>query len=267
MIRVAFLGAGRMASAMVAGLLESKAYTPEELACWTPSGQSAAALAGQSGIQRLESAAALMDQADVLVVACKPQHLASLDPSWAELTRGRLVVSTLAGKRLARLSSSFPAARNIVRTMPNTPGRIRAGITPYCTLHSPSPLDQTTIETLLGALGEWLAVPEEKMDAVTAISGSGPAYFFEFVAGLQAAGTRLGLSTTEANRLAVVTALGASRLMMETDRSPEHLRDEVTSPKGTTFAALQQFAASDLRAIIAKATAAAAARSAELSAD
>ncbi len=267
MPKIAFLGAGNMAAAMVEGLLAKNAAVPADLACFTASGRTASALAQRTGIVAASSLDALLAGADTLVVAFKPQHLAGADPRLAELTAGKLVVSVLAGKKLASLARTFPHARNLVRTMPNTPGQIGAGITGWCS-HAPlSTDDRANVEKLLAALGTAVEVAEPQMDAVTGVSGSGPAYVFEFAAALRDAGVAAGLSPEVALQLAQETLLGAARLLVRRGIEPEKLRDAVTSPNGTTFAGLQRLAARDFRGTIRETVLAAKARSEELSKD
>ena len=209
----------------------------------------------------------LLAGADTLVVAFKPQHLATADPALANLTDGKLVLSVLAGKKISSLQRIFPQARNIVRTMPNTPGQIGAGITGWCVTAPLSATDRATVETILGALGKAVEVSEAQMDAVTGVSGSGPAYVFEFAAALRDAGVAAGLAPETAQTLAVETLLGAARLLARKNIEPETLRNQVTSPNGTTFAGLQRMAARDFRGVVREAVLAAKARSEELSKD
>jgi pyrroline-5-carboxylate reductase len=266
MAKIAFLGAGNMAAAMVDGLL-AKGTPPDDIICHTHSGRSAAALAARTGIGLAGSPDELLAAAETLVVAFKPQHLASADPRLAQLTTGKLVVSVLAGKRLARLAASFPRARNVVRTMPNTPGQIGAGITGWCALNPLAPDDRAVVGALLDALGQSVEVPESDMDALTAVSGSGPAFVFEFAAALRDAGVAAGLARGTAEKLVVETLLGAARLLARRNVDPETLRNQVTSPNGTTFAGLQRMAARDFRGQIRETVLAAKARSEELSKD
>ena len=205
--------------------------------------------------------------ADLLVLACKPQQLAGLDRILAELTADKLVLSILAGKRLARLAQSFPQARNIVRAMPNTPGQIGAGITAWSALHPLAGQDRAMIDTVLGSLGKVLTVPETDLDAVTGLSGSGPAFVFEFVAALREGGIAAGLSREASALLAQETVLGAARLLAESRSEPEALRDQVTSPNGTTFAGLKQMEAGGFRALLKDTVVTAKVRSEELSRD
>jgi pyrroline-5-carboxylate reductase len=265
MSRIAFLGAGNMASAMVEGLLATGSIAPAHLSCLSGTGGSAARLAARTGIRLATDLADLCETADAIVIAFKPQHLAQADARLAALTRGRLVISVLAGRRLETLALVFPHARNLVRTMPNTPGQIGAGITGWCAQQPLTPADSTTLLGLLGALGKAVEVPEGDLDALTAVSGSGPAYVFEFAAALREAGISAGLTPVISERLAIETLLGAARLLARKGAPPEVLRDQVTSPNGTTCAGLQQMKAGDFRGLIARTVAAAAARSRELS--
>jgi pyrroline-5-carboxylate reductase len=201
------------------------------------------------------------------VLACKPQQLAGLDPRLADLASGRLVISILAGKRLSQIAATFPRARNIVRAMPNTPGQIGAGITGWASLKPLSDSDRSVVTTVLGSLGEMVALDEKDLDAVTALSGSGPAFLFEFVAALREGGIAAGLPREVAAKLAQATVLGSARLLAETRIEPEELRDQVTSPHGTTFAGLQCMAARGFRDTMKETILAAKNRSEELSRD
>jgi len=263
--RIAFIGAGRMASAMVDGLLARGAATSANLACLGGTGPSAAALASRTGITLAPDLPALLATADVVVLAFKPQHLASADPRLAELTRGKLVLSVLAAKTLDRLARTFPHARGLVRTMPNTPAAIGAGITGWCSLAPLAPADRDRVTGLLSAIGREIEVPEAQIDALMAISGCGPAFVFEFCAALREAGVQAGLERATAQLLATETILGAAKLMVHTGAEPEELRNQVTSPHGTTFAGLKRMEARDFRGMMVETIRAAKARSEELS--
>ncbi len=254
-----------MAGAMVDGLLAKQTATAAELICLGGADDTAEKLRARTGIAITTTLEELLREADVLVVAFKPQHLASADPRLAALTAGKLVVSILAGKKISSLAGVFSQARNIVRTMPNTPGQIGAGITGWCTRDALPAADRELVEQLLRSLGETVAVPEDDMDAITGVSGSGPAYVFEFAAALRDAGVAAGLSPGTSEKLAVETLLGAARLLARKKIDPEILRDQVTSPNGTTFAGLQVMKARDFRGVLRDTVLAATARSKELS--
>jgi pyrroline-5-carboxylate reductase len=265
--KIAFLGAGNLASAIVRGLLAKQVCAPADLACTGKGGVTAAKLAADTGIAYEPDLPKLLAGTDAVVVAFKPQSLAGADPRLAALTAGRLVISVLAGKKLARLAQTFPQARNIVRTMPNTPAAIGAGITPWCARAPLTPADRAVVETLLGALGQFLELGEEHMDAVTALSAGGPAFLFEFVGALRDAGVAAGLPRTTAQKLAVETVLGSARLLARDGGEPEALRDKVVSPNGTTFAGLQVMAARQFRETIRETILAGTRRAGELARD
>jgi pyrroline-5-carboxylate reductase len=265
MMKLAFLGAGRMASAMVEGLLNKGTARAADLACSGGDDDTAKNLSLRTGIASHTDLTTLLKDADAVVLACKPQQLASLDARVAALTAGKLVLSILAGKRLPRLAQTFPEARNLVRAMPNTPGQIGAGITGWCALKPLNDADRSLVNTVLGALGKMVEVEEAQLDAVTALSGSGPAYVFEFAAALRDAGEAAGLSRAASYQLAVETILGSAKLMAQSKADAEELRNQVTSPNGTTFAGLQRMEARDFRALIKDTVLAAKIRSEELS--
>lgn len=253
-----------MASAIVDGLLNTDAFTPGDIRCYSASGTTAAALAHRTGIGQAQSLPELLSEADLVVVAFKPQHLGTADPQLADLTASKLVLSVLAAKTTLHLAKVFPRARNIIRTMPNTPSAIGAGITGWCSYQPISTADRDWITTVLGAIGQEIEVPEEKIDALMGVSGCGPAFVFEFTGALRDAGIAGGLNAEEAEKLAIATVLGSARLMARSELSPEELRDQVTSPNGTTFAGLQVLKAHAFRDTMVEVVAAAKARSAEL---
>ena len=172
----------------------------------------------------------------------------------------------MAGITLKRLQRSFPKAKNIVRSMPNTPGQIGEGATGYFFLKDPENEDAKTIQSILSSLGKTHSSKQEsELDLVTAISGSGPAYLFEFTCALEEAAREIGLDAQIAKELALQTIIGSAKLMENSDFSPEELRNQVTSPNGTTQAALESFSSDELREIVKRAVTAARNRSIELS--
>ena len=176
------------------------------------------------------------------------------------------MLSIMAGITLERLRSVFPNARNVVRSMPNTPGQVGAGATGFLFAKPAQKTDLELIHQILSSLGFVQEVKQEgDIDRVTAISGSGPAYVFEFACALEEAGKDIGLEPSLARELAFHTIAGAAKLMQESGLHPEELRNRVTSPNGTTQAALESFSADALREIVRKAAHAARNRSIELS--
>jgi len=252
-----------MAAAMVGGLLKN-GHPPDALRCYTESGQSARALSALTGIVRAESIPALLDGAELLVVAFKPQHLATRDAALVEATAGKLVLSVMVGKTLAQLQTAFPHARGWIRAMPNTPGKIGAGVTGWCS-HAPLPAaDCPLVDSLLSPLGLVLEVAEEQINDIAAISGSGPAYFFEFAAALSAAAQQIGFEPEVAKRLVTQTLLGSAQLLAQSGQPPEALRNQVTSPNGTTLAGLRKMEEGRLRETVLNTVRAAQARGLEI---
>lgn len=256
-----FIGAGQMASAIIAGLIEKKGYPAQKVACLSGSGVSAQKLTKQWGLRPIALEQLPELQLDTLIIACKPQQLQAIDPQILRASQHKLILSVLAGSSIKTLSTHFAGARNLIRTMPNTPGRIGAGVTAYAARDRLTPADRLTLETLLHSLGSFYCVDEAQLDAVTALSGSGPAYVFQFAEALQAAGEQMGLAPELANALAVETLLGSAKLLKSSAESPTALRQAVTSPNGTTAAALAVFNQSNFNQIILDALQAAKARS------
>jgi pyrroline-5-carboxylate reductase len=254
-----------MAGAIVRSIIAQGVSQPSHIRCIGGNDPTAENLARDTGISAVTSFADLLAEADVLLVACKPQNLAELPPELAGLTAGKLVLSILAGTKLSTLSQVFPNARNVIRVMPNTPAQIGAGVSGWCAGKALSDADRATSLALLNALGKQVEVDEGSMDAVTAVSGSGPAYVFEFAAALTAGGVAAGLDEQTAGLLARETILGAAKLMEASDTPPDTLRDRVTSPNGTTYAALQVLGERGFRNMVNDAVAAAKKRSIELS--
>ncbi len=267
MIETAFVGAGNMASAIVRGMLNKGFCTAAKVACTSARDGTGETLAKNTGIAWFESLETML-KADsgirTVVLAIKPQQFAQLPDSVAELTRGKLIISILAGMPVARLAARFPNAENIVRAMPNTPGQIGAGITAYASKLPLSAGRLADVEGILGSMGPVLTVEEGQLDAVTALSGSGPAYVFAFVEALRDGGIAEGLSPGVAFRLAMHTVLGSAMLLEKSGEDPAELRRKVTSPNGTTQAALEKMAALDLHGTIMAGVKAARVRSEEL---
>ena len=256
-----------MVSAIVHSLLRGETYKSEQIACCSANDGTSEKLSTDTGIARLESVDQMLEKSPrTLVLGCKPQQLSELPLSIAEKTEDCLILSIMAGITLKRLQRSFPKAKNIVRSMPNTPGQIGEGATGYFFLKDPESEDAETIQSILSSLGQThLLRQEDELDLVTAISGSGPAYLFEFTCALEEAAKEIGLNALIAKELALQTIIGSAKLMENSDFSPEELRNQVTSPNGTTQAALESFSSDELREIVKRAVTAARNRSIELS--
>lgn len=261
---VAFLGGGNMARALVGGLL-ARGFEAASIAVAEKDAAQRERLARAHPVRVCAQAVQALAGADTLIVAVKPQDLrAALAPLAGRLA-GVLVVSIAAGARVADLGRWLGGHRRIVRAMPNTPALVGAGVT---ALWAPLEVDEAgraRAEQVLGAIGRVLWVEREAlMDAVTAISGSGPAYVFWLIEQLAAAGERMGLAKQTAAVLALETVAGAARLAVASGESPAVLRAGVTSKGGTTEAALRVFEEERLAERFARALEAARSRGVEL---
>ncbi len=264
MPKLAFIGSGRMAGAMVQGLLRSKACAPTDITVIGGNDSTAADLAKATGVGVAHSPAELLAGADAVVLACKPQQFIDLDKAYVDLAQGKLVLSILAGTRLATLGAFFSSARNVARAMPNTPGAVGQGISARCASTPLTTVDAAIVDSILNGLGPVLELPESMFDAVTAVSGSGPGFFFEYVAAYEAGAVALGFTPEQAKLLVRQTFSGSLALLAATGETPEALRIQVTSPGGTTKAGLDAMEAGHFRAIVAAALIAAQQRGAEL---
>lgn len=266
--RIAFIGGGNMARSLVGALVRGGA-DPASIAVAEPNAELRETLARDFGTAVHERADAAADGADVLVLAVKPQVLKDVCRGLApKLADARpLVISIAAGVRIAQLREWFGVELPIVRSMPNTPALIGAGATGLIANATADAARRAQAEAILAAAGRtaWIE-REELMDAVTALSGSGPAYFFLLVEALEDAAVAQGLPRETARALATQTCLGAGRMLVESGEAPSTLRERVTSPGGTTAAALDAFAKGGLRELAASAIDAAVARGRELSA-
>jgi len=265
-MRIAFIGGGHMTTSLVGGL-RARGAAADELCVSDPVAAQRERLEFDFGVRTTPANAEAVREADLVVLAVKPQDMAAAAQSIAaELATGRrIVVSIAAGIRIANLLHWLGRGTPVVRTMPNRPALIGAGITAACAGPGVDHADRTAVERVLSTAGPlvWLD-DESQMDAVTAVSGSGPAYFFLLVEALEDAGAALGLPRDVARQLAAHTALGAGRMVTESTDPPARLREQVTSKGGTTAAALAVLERAGLRDIFAEAIAAAARRSAEL---
>jgi len=241
-MKITFLGGGNMANALVGGLL-GKGFAATDIGVIELNADNRAKLEATYGIRTYASTDADALACDVVVLAVKPQQMkAACTPMQPHLDR-QLIVSIAAGLRLADLSRWLGGHRLLVRTMPNTPALISAGITG---LYAPPEVDaerRAAAEQVMQAVGSTFWVDDEtRMDSVTAISGSGPAYVFLFIEALQQAAADLGFPPEQARQLAIETTLGAARLAEQSSEPASILRERVTSKGGTTEAALNTMA-------------------------
>lgn len=262
--RIAFIGAGNMAASLIGGL-RAKGLDAAQIRASDPGEETRARVSAEHGIEVFAENAEAIQGVDVIVLAVKPQAMKAVcEAIRPSLKPNQLVVSIAAGITCASMNN-WLGAQPIVRCMPNTPALLRQGVSGLFATSEVSAEQRQQAEELLSAVGIALWLNEEQqLDAVTAVSGSGPAYFFLLIEAMTAAGVKLGLPADIAAQLTVQTALGAAHMAVASDVDAAELRRRVTSPAGTTEAAIKSFQAGGFEALVEKALGAAAHRSAEM---
>ena len=265
-MKVGFVGGGKMAEAIIGGLIRSNTVSPDDCYVSEIDASRRGLLHSKFGICVSETITETLASLDVLFLAVKPQNLDdAVSPIAAHVPDGLVVISIAAGKTLRSLSDLVPQAR-IIRVMPNLPVLVSCGMSVFCTDQPLTDSERDVVTSLLSCCGKVLELPEEYFDAVTALSGSGPAFFAYFLEAMTAAGEAAGLPPHASQVLGLQTMLGTARLLDEKEIAPSDLITSVTSKKGTTEAGLKELTQPALKQIIAATLNAAANRSAELSA-
>ncbi|MDL2284663.1 pyrroline-5-carboxylate reductase [Oxalobacter sp. OttesenSCG-928-P03] len=263
-LKTGFIGGGNMASALIGGMA-GKITPGEQIHVVDLNPEALSSLKSQFGVTTSTTMDAGLAEYDVLVLAVKPQQIRDVVSSLLPHIQQQLILSVAAGIRTADLSRWMQGYASIVRTMPNTPSLIGQGVTGLFAMDAVTDEQRQMAEAIMRAVGSTLWVESENLlDAVTAISGSGPAYVFYFIEALEQAGKALGLSGKQAASLAMATFRGASELAEKSSEPVSTLRERVTSPGGTTFAALSVMEENRIKDLIISAAKAAAARSVEL---
>lgn len=264
---IAFIGSGNMATSLIAGLV-ADGYNPQKILASDPDREKLADLSARFGVLSAPDNHSAVKQADVLVLAVKPQILERICRDLAEAVQQQkpLVVSIAAGIREKDMQHWLGGNIALIRTMPNTPAMLQAGATALHAGEGVSDDQRDLAESILRAVGLTRWVDNESlMDVATALSGSGPAYFFLVMEAMEAAAIDNGLSADSARLLTIQTALGAARMAIESSDGPATLRKKVTSPGGTTERALEILEQGKLKALFAEALTGARQRSEELS--
>lgn len=259
-----FLGAGRMATALAGGVIRCGAWGAGRVLAADVSAEALGRFTGATGGGAAGSALGLAEKCGVIVLAVKPGQVADALAPLAGMGVPRLLVSLAAGVPLARLESLLPPTFRVIRVMPNTPALVGAGASAYSLGGRATEADAAVAERLLGAVGLAVRVPEGQLDAVTGLSGSGPAYLCLVIEALADGGVAAGLPRPLALRLAAQTVMGTGRLVMESGEHPARLKDDVASPAGTTVEGLKVLEDRGVRSAFMEAVAAAARRSREL---
>jgi pyrroline-5-carboxylate reductase len=264
---IAFIGCGNMSRSLIGGLIANN-VKPEKLLATDPDKEQREAISEQFKITALADNNEAVTKADVIVLAVKPQIMHNVVSEIADNVKGtsKLIISIAAGVTLDSIVEWLDEKAAVIRVMPNTPALIQAGAAALHANEHASETQKNTAEAMMRSVGTaiWLET-EDQMNAVTALSGSGPAYFFYFMEAMEKAAIDMGLSEEQARLLTIETAVGASKMALLSSYDPAELRKQVTSPGGTTEQALNTFIEGNLSELVKKAMEAAKQRSIELS--
>ena len=264
-IRFAFIGGGNMAEALLKGLINGLHVPPSNITATDVVPERLAYLDATYGIGTSTENPGVVQSHDVIILAVKPQVLPLvLETIASAVTSDKLVISIAAGISMSALQQGLSADSRIIRVMPNTPALVLEGAAGISPGGAATPEDAALAETIFNAVGRAAVVSDDMMDAVTGLSGSGPAYVFAMIEGLSDGGVLAGLPRQMATDLAAQTVLGAAKLVLESGKHPGELKDMVTSPAGTTIAAMHALESGGLRGLMMEAVRRATERSAEL---
>jgi pyrroline-5-carboxylate reductase len=262
---ITFLGAGNMAEALIKGLLRAHVALPSEIICTDKRGERGPELTHKYGVRFEKENLAAVRAASIVVLSVKPQAMNKLlEEIKPGLDESKLVISIAAGVPIEAIERKVGHGVRIIRTMPNTPALVGAGATALAPGEHATAADLAQARALFEAVGMAVVVEEPLLDAVTGLSGSGPAYIFLIIEALADGGVKAGLARDQAQELAAQTVLGSAKLLIETGEHPGRLKDQVTSPGGTAIAGLHTLEAGGLRTTLMDAVETAANRSREL---
>jgi pyrroline-5-carboxylate reductase len=262
---IGFVGSGAMGEALIKGIVEATLVAPDAILAFDVRAERLTELSQRYGIRPAKSNAEVVRGADVVILAVKPQIMGSvLDDVRTALGRRNLFISIAAGVSTAKLRETLGAPARLIRVMPNTPALVQEGVTAMAKGQGLEAGDLETAEELFRAVGKVVILDEELMDAVTGLSGSGPAYVAIVIEALADGGVKMGLDRPTAMTLAAQTVLGAARLLIQTGLHPGALKDMVSSPGGTTIAGIAALEEGGIRTTLIKAVERATLRSREL---
>jgi pyrroline-5-carboxylate reductase len=264
-LKIGFLGAGKMATALAKGFIRAGLVSPKQLLASDPSETARASFGKETGSQTTLANLDVLQFASVLILAVKPDQVGGvLAAVRDQFTEKHLLVSIAAGVPLARLEAGLGAGARLVRVMPNTPALVGCSATAYALGKSALPADADLAQKLFSAVGTAFQVKEPLLDAVTGLSGSGPAYVYLVIEALSDGGVAAGLPRDVATKLAAQTVLGGAKMVLDTGLHPGALKDMVASPGGTTIEGLHELEKGHLRATLMNAVRAAAEKSRKL---
>lgn len=263
-LRLVVVGGGQMGRALIGGILARGLLTESQIRLVDPAAECRGWWSeNHPGVQSGDDLAVAVAEADTVLLAVKPNQVAAVAKQPAEFWQGKLVISIAAGISLAKLGKWIGHQR-VARVMPNTPCLVGAGASGYCTAAEVGEDDQRQIEALLRAVGLVFHVDEKQIDAITGLSGSGPAYVCLMIEAMADGGVAAGLPRPMAMQLAAQTVLGTAQMVLETGRHPAELKDAVASPAGTTIAAIASLEQNGFRGALVEAVTTSAARSRQL---
>jgi len=264
-LKIGFLGAGKMAGALAKGFINAKLVKANQLVAADPFDAARKQFSTATGGKTVAANLEVAKTASVLILATKPDQVAAaLAEISSAFTKKHLLISIAAGVTLAKLEAALPAGARVIRVMPNTPALIGAGAAGFALGKNATAADGELAKKLLSAVGVALQVKETLLDAVTGLSGSGPAYVYQFIEALSDGGVAAGLPRDIATKLAAQTVLGGAKMVLETGVHPGALKDQVTSPGGTTIEGLHELEKGKLRATVMSAVRAATEKSKRL---
>lgn len=265
-MKLGVIGCGKMGTALIQGAMRAGVVGAADVMGCDPYEKSREAFVKSTGAAATADMAAVVAASEVILLCTKPQDVSAALADAVKIAAGgqRLVISIAAGVTLAALEAATSENFRIVRAMPNTPALVGHGAAGFCLGARANPADAATAQSLLGAVGLAVEVQERLMDAVTGLSGSGPAYIYVVIDALADGGVRAGIPRADAVRLAAQTVMGAAAMVLETGEHPAVLKDMVTSPGGTTIAGLAVLERQGLRSALIEAVGAAVQRAGEL---
>ena len=262
---IGFLGAGKMATALAKGFIRAEIVFPKEIIAGDPSEIALKNFAKETGVKTAASNAEVLKFANIAILAVKPDQAAGvLAGLRGSFTKQHLLISIAAGVTIAKLEAALPAGARVIRVMPNTPALVGESASAFALGQSATAADGELAKKLLSAVGVAFQVKENLLDAVTGLSGSGPAYVYQFIEALSDGGVASGLPRDIATKLAAQTVLGGAKMVLETGQHPGALKDQVTSPGGTTIEGLHELEKGKLRAAVMSAVRAATEKSKKL---
>lgn len=263
--RIGFIGAGMMGSAIIQGIVEAKGIKRSQIYIYDISKNRMKEMRNKFRINLAGSNREIAQEVDIVVIAVKPQQIKEvLKEIGGVLKSNQLLISIAAGIPISFIQRKIKNKVPLIRVMPNIPALVKSGISALCRGKFALQKDLKMAEMIFSKVGGVLVVEEKYLDSITAVSGSGPAYFYLFVEAIIEAGQKIGLSKKVASLLAIETMLGSSKMLNLTGHSPGYLRQMVTSPGGTTMAALKEFEKAKFNEIVSKAIEAALKRAKEL---